>query len=39
VVFPYKLGDDKHALQVRAEKIRDQLAVRIPSAAALFAHR
>jgi hypothetical protein len=39
VVFPYIVGDDKHALQVRAEKIRDELAARIPSAAALFAHR
>jgi hypothetical protein len=37
VVFPYKAGDDRSALRLRAEKIRDEMAPRIPGAAALFA--
>ena len=39
VVFPYKAGDDKSALRMRAEKIRDDLAPRIPGSAALFAEQ
>jgi hypothetical protein len=39
VVFPYKTGDDKTALGLRAEKIRDELALRIPNSDALFAQR
>jgi hypothetical protein len=39
VVFPYKSGDDKTALGLRAEKIRDELALRIPNSDALFARR
>jgi hypothetical protein len=39
VVFPYKPGDDKSALALRAEKIRDELAPRISGSAALFARQ
>jgi hypothetical protein len=39
VVFPYQSGDDKAALGLRAEKIRDELALRIPNSDALFARR
>jgi hypothetical protein len=39
VVFPFKSGDDKSALASRAEKIRDELAPRIPDSAALFARQ
>ena len=35
VVFPYKDGDDKAALQKKAEQIRDDLRMKIPSAASL----
>ncbi len=31
LVFPYKAGDDKAALQQRAEKIRDEMAKQIPA--------
>jgi hypothetical protein len=37
VVYPYKNGTDKNALQRSAESIRDELAARIPSNNALFA--
>ncbi|MDP9087393.1 MAG: hypothetical protein M3O26_01435 [Pseudomonadota bacterium] len=37
VVYPYKNGADKAALQRNAESIRDELAARIPSNQALFA--
>lgn len=37
VVYAYKNGTDKLALQRRAESIRDELAARIPSNNALFA--
>jgi len=36
VVYPYKNGTDKAALQQRAEAIRNELATRIPSSNALF---
>ncbi len=36
VVYPYKNGTDKDALQRRAAAIRDELAPRIPSSNALF---
>jgi hypothetical protein len=36
VVYPYNNGTDKAALQGRAEAIRDELSMRIPSSDALF---
>ena len=39
VVFGYKPGDDKLALQHKAEKIRDEVAAQIPSQGALFKPR
>ena len=36
IVYAYKAGDDKEALQRKAEKVRDELAQRIPSAAKLL---
>ena len=37
LVFPLKAGDDKEALHRRGLAIRDELAARIPTSAALFA--
>lgn len=39
VVFAYVKGQDTAPLQSEAKAVRDELAARIPSAAALFAHR
>ena len=36
IVYPYKAGADKVALQRKAEQVRDELARQIPSAARLF---
>jgi hypothetical protein len=36
VAFPYKIGDDKGALQKRAERIRNEFRSKIPSLAKLF---
>ena len=37
VVFNYKAGDDKAALEKIAEQIRDEMKAQLPNAAALFA--
>src|SRR5215469_8486608 len=37
VVFNYKAGDDKAALEKIAEQIRDEMKARLPNQAALFA--
>ncbi len=39
VVFAYAKGQDTAPLQAEAKAVRDELAARIPSAAALLAHR
>jgi hypothetical protein len=39
VVFAYVKGQDTAPLQAEAKAVRDELAARIPSAAALLAHR
>jgi hypothetical protein len=36
IVYPYKAGGDKLALQRKAEQVRDELARRIPAPAGLF---
>ena len=36
IVFPYRAGDDASQFKVRAEKIRDELAARIPAVARLM---
>jgi hypothetical protein len=36
LVFPYKAGDDPSQFKKRAEKIRDELAARIPGTAELM---
>jgi len=39
IVFPYKAGDDPSQFKTRAEQIRDELADKIPRAAALMEPR
>jgi hypothetical protein len=36
LVFPYRAGDDQSQFKTRAERIRDELAARIPRAAKLM---
>ena len=36
IVFAYRQGDDKAALQTKAEQVRDELRAKIPSRAQLF---